>query len=40
VIPFDVASRRPPHRNLQQTQQLSFETYTAYQEAESAFRAL
>jgi len=40
VIPFDVASTRPPHLYPQQTQHLSYETYAAYQQAESAFRAL
>jgi hypothetical protein len=39
VLPFDAASRRsvPPQRA---AQQMSYETYVAYQQAEAAFRAL
>jgi hypothetical protein len=40
VIPFKVASRRLPAPADDRPRQLTYETYAAYQQAESAFRAL
>ncbi len=39
VVLFDAGSRRPLPEH-QQTQQIPYETYVAYQQAEAAFRAL
>jgi hypothetical protein len=40
VIPFNVAAGRLPSPAEDPRQQLPYETYAAYQQAESAFRAL
>jgi hypothetical protein len=40
VIPFDAVARRSPASPPRPTQQMPFETYVAYQQAEAAFRAL
>ena len=40
VISFDAAARRSPASLPRPAQQLPYETYVAYQQAEAAFRAL
>jgi hypothetical protein len=40
VVFFDAASNRSPSPASQPTQQLPYETYVAYQQAEAAFRAI
>jgi hypothetical protein len=40
VIPFNIAARRLPSPLEDPRRQLPYETYVAYQQAESAFRAL
>ena len=40
VIPFDATSRRSPSSWPRPIQQMPYETYVAYQQAEAAFRAL
>jgi hypothetical protein len=40
VISFDAAARRSPACRSRPAQQLPYETYVAYQQAEAAFRAL
>jgi hypothetical protein len=40
VIPFDATSRRAAASLPRPTQQMTYESYVAYQQAEAAFRAL
>ena len=40
VVPFNAASRRSLPSLARPTQQMPYETYVAYQQAEAAFRAL
>ena len=40
VIPFNTAARRSPPSLARPTQQMPYETYLAYQQAEAAFTAI